>query len=114
MLVVESLVKSYGDLNAVDDVSFEARAGTVFGLLGPNGAGKSTTINCISGLLTPTAGRIAVNGHDVVKDGKAARRALGIDQTGHSTIQNCTGYESIFERKSTVIGFPIVASQHVR
>ena len=78
MLVVENLVKSYGDLNAVDDVSFEARAGTVFGLLGPNGAGKSTTINCISGLLTPTAGRIAVNGHDVVKDGKAARRALGI------------------------------------
>ena len=78
MLVVENLVKSYGELTAVDDVSFEARAGTVFGLLGPNGAGKSTTINCISGLLTPTAGRIAVNGHDVVKDGKAARRALGV------------------------------------
>ena len=78
MLVVENLVKSYGELNAVDDVSFEAGAGTVFGLLGPNGAGKSTAINCISGLLTPTAGRITVNGHDVVKDGKAARRALGV------------------------------------
>ena len=78
MLVVENLVKSYGELTAVDDVSFEASAGTVFGLLGPNGAGKSTAINCISGLLTPTAGRIAVNGHDVVKDGKAARRALGV------------------------------------
>jgi ABC-2 type transport system ATP-binding protein len=78
MLVVEQLVKEYGDLTAVDDVSFEARAGTVFGLLGPNGAGKSTTINCISGLLTPTAGRIAVSGHDVIKDGTAARRSLGI------------------------------------
>jgi ABC-2 type transport system ATP-binding protein len=50
----------------------------VFGLLGPNGAGKSTTINCISGLLTPTAGNVAVSGHDVVKDGKAARRSLGV------------------------------------
>jgi ABC-2 type transport system ATP-binding protein len=78
MLVVENLVKNYGELTAVDDVSFEANAGTVFGLLGPNGAGKSTAINCISGLLTPTAGRIAVNNHDVVKDGKAARLSLGI------------------------------------
>ncbi len=78
MLNVEHLVKQYGDFTAVDDISFEAAAGAVFGLLGPNGAGKSTTINCISGLLTPTAGRIAVSGHDIVKDGKAARRDLGI------------------------------------
>jgi ABC-2 type transport system ATP-binding protein len=78
MLLVENLIKNYGELTAVDDVSFEAQAGTVFGLLGPNGAGKSTAINCISGLLTPTAGRIAVDGHDVVKDGKAARAALGV------------------------------------
>ena len=78
MLVVEQLVKEYGDLRAVDGASFEAGAGTVFGLLGPNGAGKSTAINCISGLLTPTAGRIAVSGHDVVRDGKAARQSLGV------------------------------------
>ena len=78
MLVVEQLVKNYGDFTAVDEVSFEARAGTVFGLLGPNGAGKSTAINCISGLLTPTAGRIAVSGHDIVRDGKAARQSLGV------------------------------------
>ena len=78
MLVVEHLVKQYGDLMAVDDVSFEAKAGAVFGLLGPNGAGKSTAINCISGLLAPTAGRISVSGHDVIKDGKAARRSLGV------------------------------------
>lgn len=78
MLIVEKLVKQYGDFTAVDDISFEAKAGSVFGLLGPNGAGKSTAINCISGLLTPTTGRIAVSGHDVVKDGKAARRSLGV------------------------------------
>ena len=78
MLIVESLVKQYGDFTAVDDVSFETGEGSVFGLLGPNGAGKSTAINCISGLLTPTAGRISVAGHDIVRDGKAARRSLGI------------------------------------
>jgi ABC-2 type transport system ATP-binding protein len=78
VLVTEHLVKQYGDLTAVDDVSFRAEKGTVFGLLGPNGAGKSTTINCISGLLNPTSGHIAVAGHDIAKDGKAARRSLGI------------------------------------
>lgn len=78
MLIVEQLVKQYGDFTAVDDISFNAQAGSVFGLLGPNGAGKSTAINCISGLLTPTTGRISVSGHDVVKDGKAARRSLGV------------------------------------
>lgn len=78
MLDVEGLVKQYGELVAVDDVSFDADAGSVFGLLGPNGAGKSTLINCISGLLTPTSGRIAVSGHDSVKDGKAARKSLGV------------------------------------
>lgn len=78
MLIVDSLVKQYGDLTAVDDVSLEAEKGHVFGLLGPNGAGKSTAINCISGLLAPTSGRITVSGHDIVKDGKAARRSLGI------------------------------------
>jgi ABC-2 type transport system ATP-binding protein len=78
MLIVENLVKNYGELTAVDDVSFAAHAGSVFGLLGPNGAGKSTAINCISGLLTPTAGHIAVNGHDVARDARAAKQSLGV------------------------------------
>lgn len=78
MLHVEGLVKQYGDFVAVDNASFSAEAGSVFGLLGPNGAGKSTAIKCISGLLAPTAGRIAVSGHDIVKDGKAARQSLGV------------------------------------
>ena len=75
---VEALRKQYGDLVAVDGISFAAEAGQVFGLLGPNGAGKTTTIGCISGLLQPTAGRIAVMGHDIVRDGTAARRSLGV------------------------------------
>jgi ABC-2 type transport system ATP-binding protein len=78
MLKVDNLVKQYGDFTAVDGVSFTAGQGTVFGLLGPNGAGKSSTINCISGLMAPTSGHVAVAGHDVVKDGKAARQSLGV------------------------------------
>ncbi|MGB5626684.1 MAG: ATP-binding cassette domain-containing protein [Woeseiaceae bacterium] len=78
MLTVENLIKQYGDFTAVDNVSFDASKGTVFGLLGPNGAGKSTTISCISGLLSPTSGHIRVDGADVVKDGKRAKRSLGI------------------------------------
>jgi ABC-2 type transport system ATP-binding protein len=78
MIDVQHLRKQYGDLVAVDDVSFTAEKGSIFGLLGPNGAGKTTTISCISGLLKPTSGRIAVSGHHVVTDGSAARRHLGI------------------------------------
>lgn len=78
MIRVESLRKLYGDFVAVDGVSFTAQAGQVFGLLGPNGAGKSTTIGCISGLLRPSDGSVSVFGHDVVADGIAARRELGV------------------------------------
>ena len=78
MIEVEGLRKQYGDLVAVDDVSFVVEPGKVFGLLGPNGAGKTTTIGCISGLLKPTSGRVRVLGHDVVADGPASRRELGV------------------------------------
>ena len=78
MIDVQRLRKQYGDLVAVDDVSFTAQPGQILGLLGPNGAGKTTTIGCISGLLKPTSGRIAVSGHDVVSQARDAKRQLGI------------------------------------
>ena len=78
MLEVRNLIKQYGDFTAVDNVSFDASKGSVFGLLGPNGAGKSTTINCISGLLSPTSGHVSVAGADIVKEGKKAKRSLGV------------------------------------
>src|SRR5580693_1559387 len=78
MLEVEQLRKSYGELIAVDGVSFAARPGEIFGLLGPNGAGKTTTIGCICGLLVPSAGHVKVMGHDVVREGAAARAKLGV------------------------------------
>ena len=78
MIEVQDLKKNYGDLVAVDQISFTAEAGRIYGLLGPNGAGKSTTISCISGLLAPSAGRIRVLGHDVVTEGTEAKRTLGV------------------------------------
>jgi ABC-2 type transport system ATP-binding protein len=78
LIEVENLRKAYGDLLAVDDVSFRAEPGEIFGLLGPNGAGKTTTIGCISGLLKPNDGRIRVTGHDVVHEGRASRAKLGV------------------------------------
>jgi ABC-2 type transport system ATP-binding protein len=78
MIEVEGLRKQYGELTAVDGVSFRAEPGKIFGLLGPNGAGKTTTISCISGLLRPDAGRIRVLGHDVVMDGRASRAQIGV------------------------------------
>jgi ABC-2 type transport system ATP-binding protein len=78
MIEVDSLRKQYGDLVAVDGISFTAEPGSIFGLLGPNGAGKTTTIGCMSGLLRPTAGRIAIMGHDVVREPRASRQSLGV------------------------------------
>jgi ABC-2 type transport system ATP-binding protein len=78
VIEVQNLQKQYGDVRAVEDVSFAAKPGQIFGLLGPNGAGKSTTIGCISGLLEPSAGRVKVLGHDVVLEPQAAREQLGV------------------------------------
>ncbi len=78
MIEVSDLRKEYGELVAVDDISFVAEPGAIFGLLGPNGAGKSTTIGCISGLLRPTRGAVRLLDKDALHDGPAARRELGI------------------------------------
>jgi ABC-2 type transport system ATP-binding protein len=78
MIDVERLRCAYGSLLAVDDLSFTARPGEIFGLLGPNGAGKTTCISCICGLLKPTAGRVNVMGHDTAEDGRRARESLGV------------------------------------
>ena len=78
MLRVEHLSRNFGEIQAVDDLSFEVPAGRIFGLLGPNGAGKTTTISMISGLLRPTRGRIEVDGIDLAHDPAAVKRRLGV------------------------------------
>ena len=78
MIEINGLRKQFGDLVAVDDVSFQVKGGEIFGFLGPNGAGKSTTINCLAGLLRPTSGSVRILGIDVVTDGPESRRQLGV------------------------------------
>jgi ABC-2 type transport system ATP-binding protein len=75
---VENVSKSYGGLKALDDVSLAIAPGEFFGLLGPNGAGKTTLINILAGLVLATRGAARIMGHDVVRDYRASRRALGV------------------------------------
>ncbi|MDQ7778129.1 MAG: ATP-binding cassette domain-containing protein [Planctomycetota bacterium] len=77
MIEVHELTKTYGDLVAVNRVSFKIDRGEIVGLLGPNGAGKTTTIRVLTTFLAPTAGRLTVAGHDVEKDPLEVRRKLG-------------------------------------
>ena len=71
MILVESLVKTFGSFRAVDDVSLEVKPGEIHGFLGPNGAGKTTTIRMIAGLLKPSSGRVSIDGHDLAQIGRA-------------------------------------------
>jgi len=77
VITVEGLAKSYGDLHAVADVSFEVRDGEIFGLLGPNGAGKTTTVECVQGLRHRDAGRVTVLGLDPHTQARALRTRIG-------------------------------------
>ena len=95
MIEVRGLEKRYGALVAVDGIEFRAQAGTIFGLLGPNGAGKTTTISCLSGLLSPDAGQIAVNGHDVIRDRRSALSQVGIAPQEIALYQDLTAEENL-------------------
>ena len=76
MIRVTDFTKLYGDLTAVSHLSFEIGPGEVLGLVGPNGAGKTTTLRCLCGIMAPSAGSIAIAGHDIQTDGVEAKRAL--------------------------------------
>ena len=76
-VVVEDLVKRFGDFVAVDHINLETRKGEIFGFLGPNGAGKSTTIRMLCGLLRPTSGRAIVAGYDVSREPESVRQNIG-------------------------------------
>ncbi|MEO8495321.1 MAG: ABC transporter permease [Planctomycetota bacterium] len=76
-ITVTGLSRRFGNLTAVDDVSFEVQRGTIFGLLGPNGSGKSTIIRMLCGVLPPSAGDASVLGHDIRTDSEAIKRRIG-------------------------------------
>ncbi len=76
-ILVEDLVKKYGDFIALDHVSFDVKSGEIFGLLGPNGAGKTTTIKVLTGLTSPTSGKVMVTNLDVTKRPNEVKRKIG-------------------------------------
>ncbi|MDO3703892.1 ABC transporter ATP-binding protein [Micromonospora sp. C28SCA-DRY-2] len=78
VIEVTNLHKRYGDVVAVDDVSFTVEAGEIFGILGPNGAGKTTTVECVAGLRSPDRGRVSVLGLDPRRDATQLRERVGV------------------------------------
>lgn len=78
LIKVENLIKRYGNMVAVNDVSFSVQKGEIFGIIGPNGAGKTTTVECISGLRVPDSGSITVNELSPIKDRNKLHRIVGV------------------------------------
>ena len=89
------LVKSYGEVKALDGLDLNVAAGTVLGLLGPNGAGKTTAVRVLTTLLTPDAGTAEVAGIDVIGDPAAVRRVIGLSGQYAAVDENLTGFENL-------------------
>ncbi len=95
IIEVKNLTKKFGDVTAVNNVSFSVAKGERFAFLGPNGAGKSTTIKMLTTLLEPTSGSIIVDGHDPVTDSSAARSSFGIVFQDPSLDDELTAWENM-------------------
>lgn len=94
-ILVEQLTKKFGELTAVDRLSFTVPSGELFGLLGPNGAGKTTTINMLATLLKPTSGSAEVAGFDVTKNRDDVRKSIGIVFQEPALDSQLTGRENL-------------------
>jgi ABC-2 type transport system ATP-binding protein len=90
-----SLSKSFGTVDAVNDISFAVKSGEIFGFLGPNGAGKSTTIMILTTLLKPTSGQALVSGFDVLTQAKQVRQSIGYVQQESTVDEYLTGRENL-------------------
>ena len=95
MIVVKNLRKSFGDVKAVNGVSFEARDGEITGLLGPNGAGKTTTLRMLYSLLPPDEGEIRIDGLDPTRDAMEIKRTLGVVPDSRGLYSRLTARENI-------------------
>lgn len=93
MLSVNALSRHFGELKAVDDLSFSVEGGEIFGLLGPNGAGKTTTIKMIIGMLEPTDGTVSVCGYDVLREPIEVKKRIGYVPETCSLYENLSGRE---------------------
>ena len=92
---LKSIVKSFGDVVAVNDITLSVKKGEIFGFLGPNGAGKSTTIMILTTLLKPTSGQALISGFDVMTDAKQVRESMGYVQQDTTVDEYLTGRENL-------------------
>jgi ABC-2 type transport system ATP-binding protein len=95
MIDVKNLTKKFGDITAVDDITFSVDKGEIFAFLGPNGAGKTTSIKIFTTLLLPTSGQVLVNGFDPVKDPDDVRCSFGITFQDQSLDDELTAWENM-------------------
>ena len=95
VIKIQNLVKQYGRLTAVDNLTLDIDDNEVFGLLGSNGAGKTTTIHMLATLLKPTSGKATVNGYDVVTQSSKVRSSIGIVFQAPSSDDMLTGFENL-------------------
>ena len=95
IIKVENLSKQFGELTAVNNISFEVDEGSIFGFLGPNGAGKTTTINILCTLLAPTSGKTFIAGHDCLKEPSEVRKNIGIVFQDTTLDKDLTAYENL-------------------
>ena len=95
IIQVNNLTKEFDGLLAVDDISFNIKKGQIFAFLGPNGAGKTTTIKMLTTLLTPTSGKIVLNGYNPLEEKYEARRSFGIVFQDPSLDDELTAYENL-------------------
>ncbi|MBU1104386.1 ATP-binding cassette domain-containing protein [Candidatus Parcubacteria bacterium] len=95
IIEVKNLVKKYGNFTAVDDISFTVEKGEIFAFLGPNGAGKSTTIKMLTTLLSPTSGKMLLNGFDPTQNPDETRKSFGIVFQDPSLDDELTAYENM-------------------
>ncbi|MEV4322040.1 ATP-binding cassette domain-containing protein, partial [Microbispora rosea] len=94
-ITAEGLVKRYGEVTALDGLSFTVPRGTVLALLGPNGAGKTTTVRVLTTLLRPDGGRATVAGYDVVGDARRLRSSIGLSGQYAAVDEHLTGAENL-------------------
>ena len=92
---VAGLTKSYGDLTAVDNLSFTVEPGEFFGLLGPNGAGKTTALEMIEGLRKPDAGTVTIDGHDPWTRDPRLQRRIGVQLQSSAFFERLTAREQL-------------------
>ena len=109
---VSHLTKRFGDLVAVNDISFHVEEGEIFGLLGPNGAGKTTLIRMMTTLTPPTSGAAIVAGHDIVKDPDGVRHAIGVIPQAFTSDPELTANENMLIH-AKLYGVPVSVRENL-